>query len=178
MRQEVGDHEREVIERKACRAAGEHRRSPAPHWPSRAACGVGPSGPGSPPVRACATCGWFPSRRHSARPVRRWAQTSAISARTAGVARTMGWMTCISASSAQGTHASAQSVRRGPLSPTLPDPNNVPLSDSPAERVVHLGRSHPCEYPSCSGPVPTAKTTLYPEERHLQKGRPCIMSRD
>ena len=32
----------------------------------------------------------------------------------------------------------------------------------PAECVVHLGRSHPREDPSCSGPVPTAKTTLNP----------------
>src|SRR3954463_11049303 len=32
----------------------------------------------------------------------------------------------------------------------------------PAECVVHLGRSYPREDPSCSGPVPTAKTTLNP----------------
>src|SRR3954449_11058239 len=31
-----------------------------------------------------------------------------------------------------------------------------------AECVVHLGRSYPREDPSCSGPVPTAKTTLNP----------------
>src|SRR3954449_11106154 len=43
----------------------------------------------------------------------------------------------------------------------------------PAECVVHLGRSYPHEDPSCSGPVPTAKTTLNPahvrpERRALQ----------
>src|SRR3954463_9812275 len=43
----------------------------------------------------------------------------------------------------------------------------------PAECVVHLGRSYPREDPSCSGPVPTAKTTLNPahvrpERRALQ----------
>src|SRR3954463_10049995 len=32
----------------------------------------------------------------------------------------------------------------------------------PAACVVHLGRSYPREDPSCSGPVPTAKTTLNP----------------
>src|SRR5215217_6771015 len=31
-----------------------------------------------------------------------------------------------------------------------------------AKCVVHLGRSYPREDPSCSGPVPTAKTTLNP----------------
>src|SRR3954462_4422044 len=33
---------------------------------------------------------------------------------------------------------------------------------SPAECVVHLGRSYPREDPSCTGLVPTAKTTLNP----------------
>src|SRR3954447_24756929 len=42
-----------------------------------------------------------------------------------------------------------------------------------AKCVVHLGRSYPREDPSCSGPVPTAKTTLNPahvrpERRALQ----------
>src|SRR5215203_3363889 len=44
----------------------------------------------------------------------------------------------------------------------------------PAECVVHLGMSYPPEDPSCSGPVPTAKTTLNPahvrpERRALHK---------
>src|SRR3954451_24002668 len=39
-------------------------------------------------------------------------------------------------------------------------PITAPLG--PAECVVHLGRSYPREDPSCSGPVPTAKTTLNP----------------
>src|SRR3954463_5171802 len=43
-----------------------------------------------------------------------------------------------------------------------------------AKCVVHLGRSYPREDPSCSGPVPTAKTTLNPahvrpERRALHK---------
>src|SRR3954451_18534446 len=50
-------------------------------------------------------------------------------------------------------------------------PITAPLG--PAECVVHLGRSYPHEDPSCSGPVPTAKTTLNPahvrpERRALQ----------
>src|SRR3982750_2846156 len=44
----------------------------------------------------------------------------------------------------------------------------------PAECVVYLERSYPREDPSCSGPVPTAKTTLNPahvrpERRALHK---------
>src|SRR3954454_15452623 len=47
------------------------------------------------------------------------------------------------------------------------------LATRSAECVVHLGRSYPHEDPSCSGPVPTAKTTLNPahvrpERRALQ----------
>src|SRR3954454_12760519 len=47
------------------------------------------------------------------------------------------------------------------------------LATRSAECVVHLGRSYPREAPSCSGPVPTAKTTLNPahvrpERRALQ----------
>src|SRR3954465_15261864 len=43
-----------------------------------------------------------------------------------------------------------------------------------AECVLHLGSSYPREDPSCSGPVPTAKTTLNPahvrpERRALHK---------
>src|SRR3954451_22442067 len=50
-------------------------------------------------------------------------------------------------------------------------PITAPLG--PAECVVHLGRSYPREDPSCSGLVPTAKTTLNPahvrpERRALQ----------
>src|SRR3954453_21262745 len=40
-----------------------------------------------------------------------------------------------------------------------------------AKCVVHLGRSHPREDPSCSGLVPTAKTTLNPaHDRPGKKG--------
>src|SRR3954451_3292211 len=39
-------------------------------------------------------------------------------------------------------------------------PITAPLG--PAECVVHLGRSYPREDPSCSGLVPTEKTTLNP----------------
>src|SRR3954468_23397889 len=43
-----------------------------------------------------------------------------------------------------------------------------------AKCVVHLGRSYPREDPSCSGPVPTANTSLNPahirpERRALHK---------
>src|SRR3954471_23740200 len=38
-----------------------------------------------------------------------------------------------------------------------------------AKCVVHLGRSHPREDPSCSGPVPTAKTTLNPAHVRPEK---------
>src|SRR5215210_4338961 len=38
-----------------------------------------------------------------------------------------------------------------------------------AKCVVHLGRSYPRDDPSCSGPVPTAKTTLNPAHVHPER---------
>src|SRR5918994_6478388 len=57
--QKVRDHEGEVYRGESRWRAARRRRWPAlPHWPSKAACEGGSSGPGSRLHRACATCGW------------------------------------------------------------------------------------------------------------------------
>ena len=59
MRQEVRDDEGEIVERKAGGLAQGADDGPLLlAWLSRAACAAGWSGPGSPRLRACATCGW------------------------------------------------------------------------------------------------------------------------
>ena len=50
----------------------------------------------------------------------------AISTRTAGVVRALGWMLGIKISSAERAWHDAQSARRIPQSPNEPDPKNVP----------------------------------------------------
>jgi hypothetical protein len=51
----------------------------------------------------------------------------AISARTTGVVRALAWIACIRTSSAERAWQLAQSARRIPQSPNVPDPKNVPL---------------------------------------------------
>ena len=133
VRQEVGDDEGEVVEGEAGGRGARRRRWRAPpRLPSRAAYGAAPSGPGNRRARACATYEWSRWRRRSARasaldPSRE----RAISARTAGVVRALGWIESISEPSwARRAGATHQSAKPAPRSTNEPDPNNVPLPNS------------------------------------------------
>ena len=133
MRQEVGDHEGEVIERKAGGPAQGTDDGPLllrglPGQLVRPAA----SGPGSPQRRACATCGRSRCSRRSAGPARPWARVErAISCADSWGGAGLGWMESITSSCGEELGAAGhQSAKRTPQSPNAPDPNNVPLPNT------------------------------------------------
>src|SRR4051812_32350302 len=62
----------------------------------------------------------------------------AISARTAGEVRALGWIVGIRTSSAEQACHAAQSARHRPLSPNAPGPNKIPLPNNYAAILIWL----------------------------------------
>src|SRR3982750_2255882 len=98
----------------------------------------------------------------------------AISARTAGVVRALGWIVGIRTSSAEQAWHAAQSARRRPQPPNAPDPNNAAT-----KQLGHFGSGMRCrlgctfvllpQQPSCA--LQTMHNARALRLRHAEQAR-------
>ena len=134
MRQEVRDHEGEVVEREAGGAAqGADDGALLLAWPSRAACAAGWNGPGSPAaprlrhLRMVSVLTPIALGQHAG-GLGRAGDLGADSRGGAGL-RMDGRASASSCGERLGA-AGRRSAKHTPQSPNAPDPNNVPLPNS------------------------------------------------